>query len=220
MAPETLLPTQKPQLREYTVFTIPIIHKPFTLSALKYVTFFLCGTANLWPWNCFLSASEFFQDAFSSNQTLSNGYSSTMMTVSTISSTVFNVFLSQRQKDANYTRRLQIGNLAQVIIFTLMSLTSVFSTLHTDVGVILYFIFVMFCVVISSFGVCLAQVGVLALVNVEGAIYANANVVGNAVAGVLPSISMIAAVLLNSVEKGDGDSGKVDQLAADKSRKI
>ncbi|GME77725.1 unnamed protein product [Ambrosiozyma monospora] len=76
----------------------------------------------------------------------------------------------------------------------------------------------MFCVVISSFGVCLAQVGVLALVNVEGAIYANANVVGNAVAGVLPSISMIAAVLLNSVEKGDGDSGKVDQLAADKSR--
>ncbi|GME90687.1 unnamed protein product [Ambrosiozyma monospora] len=78
----------------------------------------------------------------------------------------------------------------------------------------------MFCVVVSSFGVCLAQVGVLALVNVEGAIYANANVVGNAVAGVLPSISMIAAVLLNTTGKGsnEGDSGEIDQMAADKSR--
>ncbi|ODV87858.1 hypothetical protein CANARDRAFT_193880 [[Candida] arabinofermentans NRRL YB-2248] len=184
---------------DLTIFTIPFINKSISLLHLKYTVFLLCGISNLWPWNCFLSASEYFQDAFKESPKLSGSYSSTMMTISTFGSAVFNFILSQRQNGADYKYRLKLGNIIQVIVFFAMTISTL-----VPKQVVLYFVFVMFAVLMSAVGSCFAQVGVLALVNVEGSIYANANVVGNAIAGVLPSISLIGAIIVNK-QKGNRD---------------
>ncbi|GMM30951.1 nucleoside transmembrane transporter [Martiniozyma asiatica (nom. inval.)] len=168
-----------------------VLSVPVRLSTVKYATFLLCGVSSLWPWNCFLSASDYFQDRFALKPSLSSNYSSTMMTISTLTSTVCNYILSQRQKGVNYTKRLKMGNLIQIFIFFIMAL----SIALPQSWVIFYFIFVMVNVAYTSIGSCLTQVGMMALVNIQGSWYANATVVGNAIAGVLPSMAMIIAVL-------------------------
>lgn len=172
---------------------LPIIHKPITLRALKYTTFLLCGMANLWPWNCFLSASEYFQNTLQSSPALASNYSPTMMTVWTLVSTIFNFYVSQKQENVDYLFRLKSGCLLQIAVFIFMSVGVFFPKTWTT----FYFVFVMLNVAISAVGACLTQVALIALVNMKGPIYANANVVGNAVSGVLPSIFMIIAVLTN-----------------------
>ncbi|KAG7876389.1 hypothetical protein KL938_004457 [Ogataea parapolymorpha] len=177
------------------IFQLPY-GPPFRLSALKYVCFLVCGIANLWPWNCFLSASEYFQDSFSSKPVLANTYSSSMMTISTLASASFNLYLSQKQKGADYRFRLNVGNMLQAAVFLLLTI----STFIKNKPAVLYFVYVMISVFVSSCATSFAQVGVLALVNLEGPIYANANVVGNAVAGVLPSISLIVSIFLSKTQ--------------------
>lgn len=172
---------------------IPVINLPIRLTTIKYTTFMLSGVASLWPWNCFLSASDYFQDRFSSHPKLSDNYSSTMMTVSTITSTLFNYYLSKNQKNVNYTKILKRGNYLQMFIFLILTISVLFPKEWT----VFYFIFVMTNVLLTSIGSCLTQVGMMALVNIQGSLYANATVVGNAIAGVLPSIAMIIAVISN-----------------------
>ncbi|QPG74734.1 hypothetical protein FOA43_002067 [Brettanomyces nanus] len=98
-----------------------------------------------------------------------------------------------KQKGVDYSFRLKLGCFIQVIVFFSMTLSVLLPKNWTH----FYFAFVMFNVLISAVGACLAQVGIIALVNIQGSLYANANVVGNALAGVLPSVSMIVAVLTN-----------------------
>lgn len=184
------------------LYHIPLLNLPIRLSTIKYVTFLLSGMASLWPWNCFLSASDYFQDRFSSSPILADNYSSSMMTVSTITSTLFNYYLSRRQQGVNYTQRLKNGNYLQMVIFVIMTL----SVLISDSWTVFYFVFVMINVLLTSIGSCLTQVGMMALVNVQGSIYANATVVGNAIAGVLPSIAMIVAVMSNPTISLDKDT--------------
>lgn len=172
---------------------VPILRLSIRLSTIKYLTFMLSGIASLWPWNCFLSASDYFQDRFGSHPVLADNYSSTMMTVSTITSTLFNYYLSRSQQGVNYARRLKNGNYLQMLIFLVMTL----SILVPERFTVFYFVFVMFNVLLTSIGSCLTQVGMMALVNIQGSFYANATVVGNAIAGVLPSIAMIIAVVSN-----------------------
>lgn len=176
------------------VWRIPLVGVSVTLTTIKYVTFLLSGIASIWPWNCFLSAADYFQDRFSSYTVLADNYSSTMMAVSTITSTIFNYYLSRSQKGVNYANRLKNGNYLQMVIFTIMTLSTI---LIPENWVLFYFIFVMFNVLMTAIGSCLTQVGLMALVNIQGSFYANATVVGNAISGVLPSIAMIIAVISN-----------------------
>jgi solute carrier family 29 (equilibrative nucleoside transporter), member 1/2/3 len=166
---------------------------PVTLTTVKYATFLLAGVASLWPWNCFLSASDYFQDRFASSPKLADNYSSTMMTVSTLTSTLFNYHLSRTQKGVNYAWLLKLGNYMQMAIFAVMAI----SVFLPQSWIVFYFVFVMANVMFTSIGTSLTQVGMMAMVNVQSPIYANATVVGNAIAGVLPSIAMIVAVVSN-----------------------
>lgn len=61
---------------------------------------------------------------------------------------------------------------------------------------VLFFIVIMTMVLVSSLCICLAQTGTMAIVNVLGSIYANAVMVGQAIAGVLPSVALISSILL------------------------
>lgn len=167
------------------------------LSHIKYVTFLLSGMASLWPWNCFLSASNYFQDKFQAYPNLSSNYSSIMMTTSTLTSTLFNYYLSQRQINVNYLTRLKNGNFIQIFIFILMAISVSLPNSWT----IFYFVFTMINVCLTSVGSCLTQVGLMALVNTQSSVYANGTVIGNAISGVMPPISMLLSIYLNDATK-------------------
>ena len=59
-----------------------------------------------------------------------------------------------------------------------------------------FFTTLIFMVLLSAMATCLAQNGTMAIVNVLGGIYANAVMVGQAVAGVLPACALIISILL------------------------
>lgn len=168
------------------------------LSHIKYVTFLLSGMASLWPWNCFLSAANYFQDKFQHYPALASNYSPIVMTVSTFTSTVFNYYLSQRQINVDYLARLKRGNYIQIVIFVLMAM----SVGLPDDWAVFYFVFTMLNVCLTSVGSCLTQVGLMALVNTQSSVYANGTIIGNAISGVTPPISMLMSIYFNTGANG------------------
>ncbi|KAK7676037.1 hypothetical protein QCA50_021006 [Cerrena zonata] len=59
-----------------------------------------------------------------------------------------------------------------------------------------FFVTLITLVLISAIATCFAQNGTMAIVNVMGPIYANGVMVGQAIAGVLPSVALIVSILL------------------------
>lgn len=166
----------------------------FKLSQLRYITFTIVGIGLLWPWNSFLSASAYYGERFNHTPMLAKVYSSTMMSVSCVTSTIYNYYLSQNQTGVKYRRRVNIGLSLTIIIFLIMAISCVsdFFIQMNDKG---FFIILMFMVLLSAMATCLAQNGTMAIVNVLGGIYANAVMVGQAVAGVLPSVALIISII-------------------------
>lgn len=166
-----------------------------TLSQLRYFTFTMVGIALLWPWNCFLSASAYYGDRFVHTKPLVRIYSSTMMSVSTVVSTGYNYYLSQVQKGVNYNSRINIGLGLTIGVFVLMAFSCVMD-FFVRMNDIVFFFGLMTMVLISAMATCLAQNGTMATVNVLGQIYTNAVMVGQAIAGTLPSIALILSILI------------------------
>lgn len=179
----------------------------FKLSELKYITFTMIGIALLWPWNCFLSASEYYAERFADTPALIKVYSSTMMSVSTVASTIYNYYLSQVQSGVNYTYRINLGLSLTVVAFIVMAISCV-SDFFIRMLDPLFFTILMSMVLISATATCLAQNGTMATVNVLGGIYANAVMVGQAVAGVLPACALIISIFLIGEKPKDEEEGK------------
>lgn len=181
-----------------------------SLSQLKYSTFTIIGIALLWPWNCFLSASAYYGDRFFHSPNLVRMYSSTMMSVSTIVSTCFNYYLSQIQSGVNYNFRINSGLGLTIGVFVFMAFSCVLD-IFIRMNDYLFFSGLMVMVLVSSMATCLAQNGTMATVNVLGQLYTNAVMVGQAIAGTLPSIALIVSILLvgdkgvKSVDANEGD---------------
>lgn len=180
------------------------------LSQLRYFTYALIGVGILWPWNCFLSASGYYIHRFESTPILSKVYSSTMMLVSTITQTGANVVLAKRQQGANYDWRIKFGFYVTAVIFLVMSLTCVVP-LFLSMGNVVFFVLLMAMVLGLAVATAFSQNGAMATANVLGPVYANAVMVGQAVAGVLPSTALIFSIFLTgshkSPETGDRDVG-------------
>lgn len=166
-----------------------------SLSQLKYFTFTVIGVALLWPWNCFLSASAYYGDRFTHSPSLVKMYSSTMMSMSTIVSTCFNYYLSQIQSGVNYNFRIKTGLALIIGVFLIMALSCIMN-LFIRMNDYVFFAGLMFMVLVSAMATCLAQNGTMATVNVLGQVYTNAVMVGQAIAGTLPSIALIISILL------------------------
>lgn len=171
-----------------------------TLSQLQYFTFTVIGVALLWPWNCFLSASAYYGERFFHTPSLVKIYSLTMMSVSTIVSTTFSFYLSQSQRGVDYKQRINIGLFATIAVFLLMAISCV-SDLFVRMNDYVFFIYLMVMVFVSATATCLAQNGTMATVNVLGKIYTNAVMVGQAIAGTLPSVVLIASILIVGVKE-------------------
>lgn len=166
-----------------------------TLSQLQYFTFTVIGVALLWPWNCFLSASGYYGERLASLPHLVKTYSLTMMTVLTLVSTTFNYVLSQKQKGVSYHWRITTGMLIIIVVFVVMAFLCVLAV-FTAMPDTLFYCMVMAMVFLSAAATCLTQNGTMATVNVMGQLYTNAVMVGQAIAGTLPSLALILLVLL------------------------
>lgn len=184
-----------------------------SLSQLKYSTFTIIGIALLWPWNCFLSASAYYGDRFIHSPNLVKMYSSTMMSVLTVVSTCFNYYLSQVQSGVNYNFRINSGLGLIIGVFVITAFSCVLDV-FIRMNDYLFFSGLMVLVLVSAMATCLAQNGTMATVNVLGQLYTNAVMVGQAIAGTLPSIALIISILFvgdkGGVRSADSKEGDDD----------
>lgn len=158
------------------------------LRNFSYITFFTIGIGLLWPWNCILSASQYFKhDIFKDTSIWAKIFTSSMMSFSTISAMLFNIYLARRQY--KYSRRVMNGLVWEIIVFLVMCF---FTVLHFLLPKWFNFMFIMGLVVISSMGTAMTQNGIMAIANVFGSEYSQGVMVGQAVAGVLPSLVLFA----------------------------
>ncbi|CAI4054504.1 hypothetical protein SKDZ_01G0490 [Saccharomyces kudriavzevii ZP591] len=181
---------------EQSVSAEPLGTLPFKkkLNNLPYITFFTIGIGLLWPWNCILSASQYFKhDIFKDTSIWAKIFTSSMMSFSTISSMLFNIYLAKRQY--KYSRRVINGLTWEIVVFVIMCF---FTILHFLLPKWFNFFFIMTLVVISSMGTAMTQNGIMAIANVFGSEYSQGVMVGQAVAGVLPSLVLFALAFIGN----------------------
>lgn len=166
-----------------------------TLSQLRYVAFTSIGIALLWPWNCYLSASAYYGDRFTMTPSLQRAYPSTFMSVSTITTMAYTFLLSQIQGGVKYVSRIKYGLIITIVIFIAMAISCV-SDFFISMNDYVFFVLLMLMVLASAMATALSQNGTMATVNVLGSIYTNAVMVGQAIAGALPSIALIVSLLI------------------------
>lgn len=162
-----------------------------------YLTFMFIGIGLLWPWNCILSASVYFKnDIFQGTTVWAKIFTSSMMTVSTLSSMLFNIWLSRRQH--SYSQRVTRGLFWEIIVFFALGLVTL---LHSLVPLWFTFTFVLILVAISSVATAMTQNGAMAIANVYGSEYSQAVMVGQAIAGVLPSTVLLVISFFSDPSK-------------------
>ncbi|CCC70649.1 hypothetical protein NCAS_0F01650 [Naumovozyma castellii] len=164
------------------------------LQDLTYLTFVFIGIGLLWPWNCILSASQYFKhDIFQDTTIWSKIFTSSMMTTSTLSSMIFNIWLSRRQH--SYSQRVIRGLIWEIIVFILLTFISLG---HHWTPLWFNFVNVMILVLLSSVATAMTQNGIMAIANVHGGEYSQAVMVGQAIAGVLPSVVLLLVSFLST----------------------
>ncbi|ERF71899.1 hypothetical protein EPUS_01814 [Endocarpon pusillum Z07020] len=160
-------------------------------SQVEYWTFLLMGVAMLWAWNMFLAAAPYFQYRFSSHQWILAHFQSAEISISTITNLGSMLILTKLQKNASYPYRIASSLCINIICFTLLAVSTLVTT-----SAELYFGFLMLMVFGASFATGLIQNGVFAYVAGFGrSEYTQAIMTGQAVAGVLPCLAQIGAVL-------------------------
>lgn len=165
------------------------------LSHLYHLLFAMVGIALLWPWNSYLAASDYFKGRFNHSPTLIKLYSCSAMIVTTLPSTIFSYYLMQVKHEIDYTYRIKLGLVMTAIIFVVMSLTC---TVNFFISMAdgFFFPLLMLMVFISTIATCLTQNGIFAISNLHGDIYTNSVIIGQGIAGVLPSIVLIFSLLI------------------------
>ncbi|KAJ8097874.1 nucleoside transporter-domain-containing protein [Lipomyces tetrasporus] len=173
--------------------------------AMDYFSFLLIGIAMLWPWNCFLSAAAYFQERFKSSDFLRENFQSCIMTTSTITATIAMIVLSYQQTHAKYTFRVWIALVMNIINFSILALTSITGG---SWAIAPYFFYLLVSVFFSALATSLSQNGAFAIANLFAPIYTQGIMVGQAVAGVLPSIAQILSVVtVEQTRSDDQNSG-------------
>jgi equilibrative nucleoside transporter 1/2/3 len=139
----------------------------------------------------FLAAAPYFAHRFRSNTWLLKHFQSAEVSVSCFVNLTSMIALSKFQKNASYPRRIIMSLFIYMICFVLLSISTLF---HTSAGV--YFGFLMAVIPFASLSTGLIQNGLFAYVTGFGrAEYTQAIMAGQAIAGVLPPLAQIVAVL-------------------------
>ncbi|KAH8704162.1 nucleoside transporter-domain-containing protein [Talaromyces proteolyticus] len=165
-----------------------------------YAVFLLLGVTMLWAWNMFLAAEPYFRHRFQSSPWAAEHYEPSVLSVSTVTNLLCVLALAKLQKNASYPIRIALSLLVLAVVFLFLAFSTVF---FRAISVGLYYIFVMTMVLGASFATGMNQNGVFAYVAGFGRPeYTQAIMVGQGIAGVLPSIVQIISNL--PVPKTDG----------------
>ena len=179
---------------------IPILEDASLITKLRYlpfVTFLFVGIGRLWPWNNILSATLYFQNnIFQSTTVYAKIFTSSMMTTSTVTSLIFNLYLSKRQH--SYKQRVTRGLFWQILTFLILTLLSYIISHSKHIPMGLTFLLILILVGISAVATALTQNGIMAIANVFGPQFSQSVMLGQAVAGVLPSIVLFFVALIKN----------------------
>ncbi|KAG5357902.1 Equilibrative nucleoside transporter 3 [Yarrowia sp. B02] len=160
---------------------------------MNYTSAVLLGVMLLWPWNAFLLATPYLRHRFLPIPALSNNTASSIMTVSTVTSVVTNMWLQTWKKD--YRSRVVMGH---VIIASVFAVLAVLCVLFLWLPTGFYFCVVMLLDCMSSVGVSVAQNGSFALAserNTQGIM------MGQGLAGIMPAlVSLVATTAGDNVD--------------------
>lgn len=185
-----------------------------TTSKLQYSTFATLGVSFLWPWNSLLLAVPYFNRRLGDHPTLQRTSASNIMFISTLtSSLLFIYFVFKKTKEntnstAIYSRRIILGELIIALAFVILAVSCLFNTSGNQ---LLYFFFVMLVIFVATIGTALTQNGSFAVANLFEPIYTQAIMVGQAVAGILPSVVYILSQQGNKSSSSDNnDSGRTE----------
>jgi equilibrative nucleoside transporter 1/2/3 len=156
--------------------------------------------------NMFLAAEPYFRRRFRNNPWAAEHYEPSVLSVSTVTNLLCVLALAKLQKNASYPIRIAFSLLVLTVVFVLLAISTIF---FRGVSVGLYYMFVMTMVLGASFATGMNQNGVFAYVSGFGRPeYTQAIMVGQGVAGVLPSIVQIISNLpVPKVDEIDGDNG-------------
>ena len=154
----------------------------------------------------FLAAAPYFQTRFANSPWLLTHFQSSIISVATITNLISMILLTKLQRNASYPKRIIASLVINIVIFTLLALSTAFFR-HVSEGV--YFGFLMVIVFTASLAASLTQNGLLAYVSGFGvAEYMQGIMTGQALAGVLPCIAQIVAVLSVPERKGNEGAGQ------------
>jgi equilibrative nucleoside transporter 1/2/3 len=142
----------------------------------------------------FLAAAPYFASRFAGDAWIEANFQSTILTVSTVSTLISVLILSNIQHSASYPFRI---NLALVINSVIFGLLTISTAVFLDASPRQYLSFVLTMVACTSWAAGLMQNGAFAFAAGFGrSEYMQALMVGQGVAGVLPSIAQVISVLL------------------------
>lgn len=163
-------------------------------SWIEYGIFCFLGMAMLWAWNMFLAAAPYFASRFAGDAWIEANFQSTILTVSTLTTLVVVLILSNIQSSASYPFRI---NLALVINSVIFGLLTISTAVFLDASPRQYLSFVLVMVALTAWAAGLMQNGAFAFAAGFGRPeYMQALMVGQGVAGVLPSIAQVVSVLV------------------------
>ena len=143
--------------------------------------------------NMFLAAGPYFQKRFQSSDQLLSIFQPAELTVSTVANLGSMLVLTNLQARASYPKRIIAALLINIGVFTLMAMST---RLFLGISAQGYFIFLVIVMFVSSLATGLMQNGIFAYMSGFGRKeYAQGNMTGQAIAGVLPCIVQITSVL-------------------------
>lgn len=167
--------------------------KPHGFNRVEYYIFMLLGLATLWPFNMYLNAGPYLGQRFATDPWTSNNFQATEISVSSVVNLVTMVVLTQRQANASYPKRIVTALIIYAFTFVVLAAST---RAFLDVSVSAYFAFLIATVFITSFATGLIQNGSFSYVSTYGQpTYMQSMMVGQAVAGVLPSLVQILLAL-------------------------
>lgn len=139
----------------------------------------------------FLAAAPYFQYRFRSNEWILNNFQAAQISVSCATSLTSMLILSKLQKNASYPKRISTALVINIVVFTVLALSTLFQASGTA-----YFAFLLVAVFAASLSTGLIQNGLFAFTSGFGrSEYTQAIMTGQGIAGVLPPLTQIISVL-------------------------
>lgn len=144
--------------------------------------------------NMFLAAAPYFQHRFADNDKILASFQSSITSVSMVANLSAIVILGMMQSNARYLLRICFSLGLSGLVFVLLAIST---RTFNDISSTTYLAFTLAMVFLAAMATGFCQNGTFAYASSFGRPeYIQANMVGQAVAGVLPSIAQIIAVLV------------------------